>query len=108
MNMIGKVVVVGITFTDENNDVEEFRQVAGTVTEVSEKRILLRKLGTGGDFGLPPWPMDAFEKAIPGTYKLVKGNVASVTDPDFTNAFEIVLQNESEIESIARHGFIPE
>lgn len=79
-NLIGKVLLVGITYNDKNGNVKERKQFWGTVTEADEKKILIEQKN-GEIFSVPP-DLRAIEPAPKGEYRLHStGEV--VSDPDF-------------------------
>ena len=78
--LIGKVLLVGITYYTHDNVFIEQKQFHGTVTEANEKLIRIqRKDGT--DFTLPP-DLSATKRARQGEYKL-RSTGEVVVNPDF-------------------------
>ena len=78
--LIGKVLLVGITYYTHDNEFIEQKQFYGTVTEANEKLIRMqRKDGT--DFTLPP-DLSATKRARQGEYKL-RSTGEVVVNPDF-------------------------
>jgi len=84
--MLGRLLLVGITYLNENGGVDEQIQFAGTVLAVEPLVSIDR--GQGRDpFTLPP-EEDAFEPAPPGDYCLrATGEV--VVDPDFMTTWTV-------------------
>jgi len=84
--MLGKLLVVGITYLDDDEGVDEQVQFAGTVLAVEPLVSIDR--GEGLDpFTLPP-EEDAFEPAPPGEYRL-RATGAVVVDPDFMTTWTV-------------------
>lgn len=77
--MIGRSLLVGITYVDAQDVVCDQVQFAGVVTAVAP--LVEIDCGTEEPFTLPPEP-DAFDVGTPGEYRLQStGEV--VLDPDF-------------------------
>lgn len=77
--MLGKTLLIGITYVDAEGTVEDRAQFAGEVISV-EPLVTIR---CDGDepFTLPP-EREAFGIAAPGEYRL-RATGAVVVDPDF-------------------------
>ena len=78
--LIGKVLLVGITYYTRNNEFIEQKQFYGTVVEVNDAVIHIRQKD-GTDFTLPP-DLRSTHKARPGEYKL-RSTGEVVVDPDY-------------------------
>ena len=89
-NLLGKVMLVGITYTDSGGNVKERKQFWGTVTEADKGKILIEQKN-GERLSLPP-DLSAIEPAPEGEYKLHStGEV--VVNPDFLSTW-ILEQND--------------
>lgn len=78
--LIGKVLLVGITYYTHDNEYIEQKQFYGTVTEANETIIrVVQKDGT--EFTLPP-DLSSTKRAQKGEYKL-RATGETVIDPDF-------------------------
>jgi hypothetical protein len=91
-DLIGKYVVVGLTFIDANGREVEKTQRHGTVERADQNGIHVRLLSPGHDwdgelYSLPP-DVSGFAPAEPGTYRL-HSTGEEVEDPDFTAAWVI-------------------
>lgn len=86
--LLGKHVLVGMTYLDHHGDLEERVQFHGVVVIANrESGIVLELAATGGYFALPPDPT-CFLDAAPGEYRLrATGEV--VVDPDFTTSWTL-------------------
>src|ERR1043165_3971334 len=84
--MIGKIVLVGVTIKNKNEEILKQEQLFGTVLRINEKEGLIIRCGiTGEEKWLPPAP-EEYEPAKAGDYKLRStGHV--VTNPDFIASF---------------------
>lgn len=78
--LIGKHVLVGLTYGDADGAPVRLVQVHGWITAADATRITLRLHGTGEEFTLPP-ALDAFQEAPPGEYRL-RATGEIVVDPD--------------------------
>lgn len=87
-DLVGKLLLIGITFTDAEGKPENHEQSFGRVTRVDQQSgIALRLEGSreGDVFNLPP-DTRSFRPAARGAYRLrASGEV--VTDPDYTVTF---------------------
>ena len=89
-NLLGKVMLVGITYTDSGGNVKERKQFWGTVTEADKGKILIEQKN-GEILSLLP-DLSAIEPAPEGEYKLHStGEV--VVNPDFLSTW-ILEQND--------------
>jgi hypothetical protein len=92
-DVVGKVVLVGLTYLEADGKLIEQQQFFGTVESAdSRKGILLSLKGqrAGEQYNLPP-DTRAIEIASAGEYRLrATGEV--VTDPDYTAMFSIAKQ----------------
>jgi len=92
-SVVGKVVLVGLTYLEADGSLIEQQQFFGTVVRAdSRKGILLSLEGqrAGEQFNLPP-DTRSIEIATTGEYRLrATGEV--VTDPDYTATFSIAKQ----------------
>ena len=82
--LLGKVVLVGLTYRNQLDEVESTDQVFGDVEAVDPAEgitLRLHGLRAGEQFVLPP-VTSQFEKAAPGEYRL-KSRQEFVTNPDW-------------------------
>lgn len=78
--LLGKVLLVGITFYTQDNEYIEQKQYHGIVTEAND-RILRMRIGDGSEITLPP-DLSSTKRAHRGEYKL-RSTGEVVVDPDF-------------------------
>jgi hypothetical protein len=83
--MLGKSVLVGITYVGAGNDPGRSVQFAGLVTAVHP--LVTIDIGSDEPFTLPPDP-EAFEAAPPGEYRL-RSTGEVVVDPDFITSWTV-------------------
>lgn len=87
--LLGSLVLLGITYREPDGTVAERRQHHGYVKDVDPRRGITVKLEgdeAENDINLPPM-LDAFERAEVGFYTDSAGN--GVSDPDFIGYFTV-------------------
>ncbi len=87
-DLIGKVLLVGITYYTHDNEYIEKKQLYGTVTEANENGIRVRQKD-GTDFTLPP-DLGSTKRARQGEYKL-RSTGEVVVNPDFLATWTVNL-----------------
>ena len=85
--LIGKLLLVGITYYTDNNELIEQKQFYGTVTEANESLILIKQ-PDGTEFTLPS-DLSSTKRARPGEYKL-RSTGEIVTNPDFFATWNLI------------------
>ncbi len=91
-DLLGKTILVGITYYTKDNEFIEQKQYWGTVIEANDKQIRFRQKN-GNVLGLPP-DLSSTEPASKGEYRLHStGEI--VVDPDFTSVW-IVYRDSNE------------
>ena len=84
---IGKHLLFGITYLNDNESVESQIQSHGTITEITEFIIRVKLYKTDEYFDLPS-DLDALKEAKPGEYKLRQtGEI--VKDPDLISSWTV-------------------
>lgn len=84
--LIGKVLLVGVTYYTADNEFIEQKQFYGTVTEANDKIVRIVQKD-GSEFTLPP-DLSSTKKARPGEYKL-RSTKEVVVDPDFIATWNV-------------------
>ena len=85
-DLIGKTILIGLTYYTEDNEFIEQKQYWGTVIESNENRILA-KLNHGEIFALPP-DLSSTQMAAPGEYHL-RSTGETVVNPDYLMTWNI-------------------
>lgn len=83
-DLLGKVMLVGITYNTSTGELIERKQVWGTVAQAGEGGIRIRR-ENGELFSVPP-NLSAISSAAPGDYTL-RSTGEVVTDPNFLSAW---------------------
>ncbi len=94
--MIGLVMLIGLTYLDPSGEVEEQVQMFGHVTNADPRQGITVKLDGERDgelFVLPP-DLEAIEPADPGTYRL-RTTGEQVVDPDLLATFKITRPSDA-------------
>ncbi len=87
-DLIGKVILVGMTYYSKNNEFIERKQFWGNIVSVSQNTIHIRQKN-GEEFSIPN-DESAIERAKPGEYRL-RSTGEVVVNPDFLSTWIITL-----------------
>ena len=90
--MIGKCVLVGLTYENRRGEEISLQQFYGTVASADEKRgisLILAGRDAGQTKWLPP-DTDSFHAASKGEYRL-RSSGEVVVDPDYTATWTVVV-----------------
>ena len=85
--LVGKLLLVGITYYTAGNEFIEQKQFYGTVIEANESFICIRQQD-GTEFTLPS-DLSSTKRARPGEYKL-RSTGEIVTNPDFFATWNLI------------------
>lgn len=103
-DLIGKYVIVGIPFLDDQGDVLECFQIHGPIASIDDENgIVIEKPDASGDFSIPP-DRSALRPARKGEYRL-RGTSEIVDDPDFISTWTVEKTVPENIEEYKRTGF---
>ncbi len=92
-DLIGKTILVGLTYFTKHNEFIERKQYWGTVIEANEKHILIKK--QDGEIASLPPDLRSTRLAPKGKYRLHStGEI--VVDPDFTSVWNVNVNRGSE------------
>ena len=86
-DLMGKVLLAGLTYYTKDNELIEQRQFHGIVTEANELVIRVRQKD-GSEFALPP-DLSSTKRGMKGEYKL-RSTGEIVKDPDFIATWNII------------------
>jgi hypothetical protein len=92
-DMLGKVILVGLTFLSVDGKIIEQQQFYGSVLSAHPRRGILLSLGgrrSGEQYNLPP-DTRSIAIASPGEYRL-RATDEIVGDPDYTIMFSVSKQ----------------
>jgi hypothetical protein len=92
--MLGRRILVGITYVDVDGQPEHKVQFAGIVTAIDPLVTIDR--GDDEPFTLPPDP-DAYDQGAPGEYRL-RGTGDVVVNPDFITTWTVQAPSSSDDE----------
>jgi hypothetical protein len=88
--LVGKRILIGITYLDANGKLESQQQLHGVVHRANEEDGILIKLQgvyEGEEWNMPP-DTSAISKAGPGIYKL-RATEEEVENPDYQCTWEV-------------------
>ena len=102
--IIGKHLLIGITFLDEDKNVIEQYQTHGIIIAINnEQGIVINKADGTGTYTIPP-DTERLHPALPGEYRIrTTGEI--VVNPDFTSAWTVYATEENTIEDLKKSGF---
>jgi hypothetical protein len=82
-DLIGKTLLVGLTYLRNDGSLIQRRQLFGTVISCDEREGIVLKLSGSDELFTIASITDAIEPAVPGVYQLSDEDI-EVIDPDFT------------------------
>ena len=86
--LIGKTILVGMTFYNKDDEFVEQKQSWGEIVAVTENTIFIKQKD-GEEFDIPNDP-SAIETANPGKYRL-RSTGEVVENPDFLSTWNVTL-----------------
>ncbi len=105
-SLIGKHVIAGITFRDDDGRDVEYFQTHGRIVEVDDTNgIVLEKADGSGRFHLPP-NLEWLKPARPGSYRL-RATGKMVINPDYLSTTVLGSVIPENMECYKMHGFGP-
>lgn len=100
---IGKVILVGLTFTNAGTGFHEQHQIHGLISRIRTDGFLEISIAAGEVF-LLPFEEGSLKKADPGLYREVStGN--EISDPDFITFWTVDDAHPEMVASYLKHGF---
>ncbi|MCR9214403.1 MAG: hypothetical protein NXI13_11855 [Proteobacteria bacterium] len=85
--LLGKYLLIGLTYVDGNDEVVEQVQTHGKIVAVSKNTVTIFRENSGDEFSIP-YDAENLIPAEPGEYCL-RGNGEIVIDPDFLSSWTI-------------------
>jgi len=86
-DIVGKYVLIGLTYVDADGQVIRQEQEHGRIIEANENDVTVRLAGSNEETWLPP-DLDAFEIAAEGEYTL-RGTGEVISNPDLLGSWSI-------------------
>ena len=102
-SLIGKILLVGITLMDDEEQLIGQVQVYGAITHVDGSGIIIKRNGSGTEFYLPP----DFSNILPadeGEYRL-RSTGEVVVDPDYLSSWTVRGAKPESLEEYSNNGF---
>jgi len=102
--LIGKLVIIGISFFDSNDDLIDTFQTHGIVEKSDNHELLRIRKKDNGIFQLPFDP-DTIQEAPSGKYS-EKHSSTIITNPDYMILWSISVKDDDRIDEIKEFGYI--
>ena len=103
-SIIGKYLLIGITFLDDAGEVIEYFQIYGPIVVVdNSKGIVIEKTDGSRHFSIPP-DMENRHPARKGQYRL-RSTGEIVDDPDFISTWTVEKARPKMIDEYKSSGF---
>jgi hypothetical protein len=91
-NVVNKIVMVMITFRDDDGKITGYKQFHGPIVRSSDKDGIVVKAQDGQEISLPP-QISALHPALPGEYsESDSGSV--VKNPDFLSVWDLTIHSK--------------
>lgn len=103
-SLIGKVLLIGVTLLDKNENVLEQIQVFGPIKRIDGNGVVIKRNVSGADLVIPP-DFENIHKAKTGEYKL-RSTGEVVIDPDFVSSWTVHCANSEMVNSYHQNGFL--
>lgn len=102
-DLINKVLLIGITFVDEHDELVTQIQVYGPIVRVNAEGIVILRNGLATEFTIPP-DFAHLSEAQPGEYRLsATGEV--VVNPDYISSWTVNSATPESIDEYEKFGF---
>jgi hypothetical protein len=101
----GKVFLIGLTFIDRSGKFIGQYQTHGTVLELTSDGLFKIERQDKSIFQIP-YDKESISKAGKGEYR-EKASGEIITDPDFLMTWEIITDENDNLDEIKKHGYIP-
>ena len=105
-DLVGKTVLIGLTCVDRGGRQIDRFQTFGTIEEVDEQWIGVRRPGLSELFGLPPAP-EQLEPAGPGAHTL-DSTGEQIEAPDLLLTLQITVTDPESLLAIRGLGYVPQ
>jgi hypothetical protein len=105
-SLLGKTVIIGLTYVDQDDNVLNQEQRHGTIVQVDEQSGFGIETGDEAEpYWLPPH-LDAFGPAEPGEYRL-RSTGEVIVDPDLLSNWTIVAADSDSEPETPDRGYVP-
>ena len=92
--MIGKTMLVGLTYLNAQEEETGQEQIYGTIVRIEDEEAIIIQQENGEEFAVPA-DMEAIEPGEPGEYKL-NSTGEIVIDPDYIGLWTVFDEEEEE------------
>ena len=101
--IVGKILLIGITFLDADEKLIEQIQVYGPVLRVDPNGIVICRNGTHREFTIPA-DIHNLSTAKSGEYRL-RSTGEIVADPDYLSSWTVRIASKNDIQHYSECGF---
>ena len=101
----GKVVLVGLTFIDQEGKIIERYQTHGTIAKLTIDGFFKIIREDNSVFRIP-YLKETIKKAKEGKYREVSTG-ETIENPDFIMTWKVKTSDHTDLEEIKRHGYLP-
>lgn len=101
----GKVVLVGLTFIDQEGKIIERYQTHGTIAKLTIDGFFKIIREDNSVFRIP-YLKETIKKAKEGKYREVSTG-ETIENPDFIMTWKVKTSDHTDLEEIKRHGYMP-
>jgi len=102
--LIGKLVIIGISFYDSNENLIEIFQTHGIVEKTEDSQILQIRKNDNGIFQLPFYP-ETIQEAPSGEYS-EKSSSTIITKPDYMILWDLSVKDQEIIDKVKEFGYL--
>lgn len=101
----GKVVLVGLTFIDQEGKIIERYQTHGTIAKLTIDGFFKIIREDNSVFRIP-YLKETIKKAKEGKYREVSTG-ETIENPDFIMTWKVKTSDHTDLEEIKQHGYLP-
>jgi len=102
-SLLDKIILIGITVLDDNDDLITQIQVYGPVIRSNAEGIVICRNQTQREFTIPP-DFENVSEAKPGEYNL-RSTGEKVVDPDYLSSWTVRCGNKEQAKLYSEVGF---
>ena len=100
---LDKVILIGLSFFDENEELIEQYQTHGTITKIKDGLIIIER--KNGSFFSIPFDTESINHAEPGIYTEHSSGI-KIEDPDYLSQWSVMgIKDSKNIEVYKSSGF---
>lgn len=101
----GKIILIGLTFVDQNGEIIERYQTHGKVARLSVDGFFKIIREDNSVFRIP-YLRNTIKRAKHGSYR-EKSTGETIENPDFIMTWKVKTNDHTNLEEIKKHGYMP-